>query len=319
MSRIRRSLLAFDFDGTAAMTFELGPDGIGVHEACAMTVDAIFGDRGLRIYQGQGGLMNRAPIEVVSSLLEAQPRLIRQAHRFYTRHSLGLNGFVPADMGCQLDWETDRLCTIAELFVRQKLAYLMKQIGEPLPDGQPWPRPTRGFRSFWESACRAKADGWPIDLAIISSGHHCFIERTFNAWSLPLPDIIVTDDSIRGQLFPIDPERRVKPALFPYLLARRQWHLRCNGDGRQDERSRVIYFGDDRSKDGAMAQAAKIPFGWFNPSGHLAAHCEYGFPFRDWRTIADHLERSLPLLEQGESLGELILAGGISAKQLVAA
>lgn len=63
-----RTLIAMDFDGTVANTFSAPSSGIGVCEAYMYAVEETFGLAALEKYVAEGGLRNRAPVEVVRQL-----------------------------------------------------------------------------------------------------------------------------------------------------------------------------------------------------------------------------------------------------------
>ena len=52
-------------------------------------------------------------------------------------------------------------------------------------------------------------------------------------------------------------EKKVKPSTFLFELLKQKM-----GPGN------YLYFGDDPEKDGQLAMAAGVPFGWFNESGN---------------------------------------------------
>jgi FMN phosphatase YigB (HAD superfamily) len=107
-------LLVFDFDGTIANTFVDSPNGMNVEKAYRSAIEDLFGESGLKKYDGQGDLNNRAPGEVVASLACPQ----------------------------------DNTEALVELLVKKKLEYLLKEIN------QKWPLPTAGFLEFWQTIMR---------------------------------------------------------------------------------------------------------------------------------------------------------------------
>ena len=99
--------LAVDFDGTVARTFEPSPNNIDVHSAHRIAVKKRFGQEGLARYIADGGLGNRAPSEVVRSLVPHAP--------------------------------VDELAEMTERFIDDKLDVLLNEITCR------WPRPVAGY------------------------------------------------------------------------------------------------------------------------------------------------------------------------------
>lgn len=213
-------LLASDFDGTIALTHEPAPNGMTVPLAYELAVARVFGCGALSQYQAEGGLDNRAPLEIVRQLAP--------------------------------DADALRLHQKTEDLVEVKLSHLLREVGNRTTDGEVWPRPTTGFAAFW----RDIAGDSSIDSAIVSSGHQAFIEKFFEVHELPQPDIAVTDDDMRPLVSTYKPEHLVKPSPFLLHLA----HVRSSARRRElglvppvIARSRVIYAGDDPIKDGLLA------------------------------------------------------------------
>lgn len=199
-------LLVSDFDGTAADTFSKNPKGIGVNEAYSLAIKNLFGEEGMEIYEEFGSLKNRAPEEVVKQILYIGNAdfLIRSAEKCFDARSKSLNRLVPDGKGAPLEWvpgdEIKTIKTITEMLVLIKLSYLMEEIGSQLPNGKTWPEPCQGFLDFLRVVnLLQKKEHIPIKLAIISSGHEIFIQKTFRIWGFAPPDIIVTDDDMRDR------------------------------------------------------------------------------------------------------------------------
>ncbi len=292
-------LLALDFDKTAADTTIKSARGLGMGDVYALAVADVLGTEGSRIYQAQGGLNNRAPSELVQQIFAAaadRSILFAQARSFWSAHADVLGSFVPEGKGASLVWSHgDNVAVVGEILVRQKLSYLAQEVGKVLPDGRVWPPPCRGFEEFWSVVADLKRN-YDITTAIISSGHDSFIQQTFDAWHLARPDILVTEDDIRGLKFPQEMEKRVKPGQLPIALAYGMWLRDQKTAGVYDDnesfdarRERVMYFGDDIQKDGGMALTANVPFGWYRPDGGDDGKAFRGFSFNDWRQVGLHL------------------------------
>lgn len=310
-------LLSFDFDGSIARTFQPSPNGVGVHEAYALAIHDIFGSEGMQIYDNLNGLKNRAPTELTHLLLDnGSDELVQNATRFFTEQSHNLNGFVPPDKGVPLIWNSsDPYTVISELLVRQKLSYLLDQVGAESADGYMWPQPCRGFIPFWESVQELKENDIPITTAIISSGHQTFIEKFFDQWQLKQPDIMVTEDDIRGKRNPRDISRRVKPGQFPLAAAHLSWLkslgydlYSINPELARETRNRIIYFGDDPIKDGKLANG-RVVFGLMNEDENLPREnvVPNSFRFHDWTQISDILNAHQSELKNGISFQELFI------------
>lgn len=316
-------LLVTDFDGTAADTFQPNPKGIGVNEAYQLAVKEIFGETGLSAYNQVGGLGNRAPEELIALILETGEEvvLLQSAERCFDHKSKTLNRLVPEGKGAPLEWipgDKNRLQrTIAELLVLEKLSCLMDEIGTEFLDGRVWPQPCAGFLEFFETVDKLKNSGVNIRLAIVSSGHDEFIKRTFSVWRLNSPDIIVTDDDMRGRRYPEDVERRVKPSSFLFDLVQSRWigrEILFSEYARHIEliiesRKRMMFFGDDPNKDSELAKNAGVPFGLFDPGkSALSRNGDNSFSFGSWTKVAEFFSqvKVKRLLSRGKPIREIV-------------
>lgn len=219
-------LFATDFDGTCARTFDPSPNNIDVHVAYERAIVDTFGKAALLQYREEGGLNNRAPSEITASL---QP---------------------------SADTEQQRADT--EALISAKLGYLMGEIGVD-DSGTMWPKPVPGFLEFWQvlQSYRART---PIDTAILSSGHTEFITKTFNLWQAPQPDIIVSDDTMRGLPEGCLARGAVKPDKLLMRVVQARWNqLRPASHGLPAAEC-IFYAGDDVVKDGGLAKNSGVPF-----------------------------------------------------------
>jgi len=240
--------LVLDFDGTMADTFKPSPNEIGVSEAYCLAVDELFGEKGGKALCAVGGLQNRAPIELIHAL---QAKGIR------------ISG---------------RLEDAAENLVKTKMEVLLREI---TPN---WPLPCAGYAEFNEELCRLSKRKKHLRLAILSSGHTSFIERTLKTWkkeweSLFWPSIIISDDNVRQ--LPISMEKKIKPSPFLFQLVREKM-----------SEGSFFYFGDDPAKDGMLAVNAGVPFGWFSSGNKKALPSEVVpfLTFSNWKEVAFVLE-----------------------------
>lgn len=306
-------LFAFDFDGNAADTFKRSPNGIGVREAYERGIQDVFGDEGLEAYRVVGGLQNRAPAELVRAMLDENGNnrngLLEHAAEFLRKEFNQLRAQVPEGKGVLLDPDAEFTEKMAgEILVRQKLRYLLGEIGEL------WPQPCNGFIEFWKIIAKLRREGIYIKTAVISSGHDSFIAKTFQVWGLEPPDFLVTDDGLRGRKFPRELERRVKPGQLSLAQAHKDW-LRQQGlsgndfdiDTARKTRARMVYFGDDPKNDGGLAKGAGIAFGHFNSDAEgYETDGNRTFSFGDWGDIGKLLQERREDLREGRPLSEVL-------------
>ncbi len=311
-------LLIFDFDNTIAKTSEKGRNNVDVNESYRLVVKDIFGERGLLVFEQIGGLRNRAPDELVVTMLGGNFRedLIESAKVFFDREGADLGNVIPEGKGNPLVWDTSHPDgVIGEMLVRHKLVkYLLPQIGIS-KDGQVWPKPCEGFSDFYRYLQEMNLNrGVRLETAIISSGHDIFIAKTFQTWGLPMPDYLITNDDIRGRKYPLEMPRRVKPGLLPLALVYKEWLSKQKSDGfgfferTNRAKGKMMYFGDDPEKDGFMAQNAKIPFGLFQKEFQFMTTSPDNrlLTFGDWRIIADVLQKNIQILQEGKPLSEIM-------------
>ncbi|HVS58503.1 MAG TPA: hypothetical protein VHD60_02060 [Candidatus Saccharimonadales bacterium] len=241
MSRFEDSVLvSSDFDGTIGYTNEPAPNGMTVELAYHQAVCEVLGHEACNTYSQTGGLINRAPAEVVAALLP------------------------------DTDEETQRVQT--EALIQTKLGYLLDQIGCRLDDGTRWPRLTPGFPETWEDIQRLRGKDVPVHTAVISSGHTAFINTFFDTHGLKRPDFMVTDDDMRGSRYAVP--LRVKPSPLLVTKVQEQWweYYGINGVGEADLHvltERTVYAGDDPTKDGQLARNSGIEFIHINPANSV--------------------------------------------------
>lgn len=317
-----RYLFAYDFDSTIANTFKIGPRGIGVNEATNNAIKDIFGQPGTALLKKLGGLSNRAPSELINLLLKTTDRekLIESAKKFFKEKAPNLSMMVDKNKAVPLTWDENNNNIeqlIAELFVRQKLSYLLEQVGEKTADGQVWPPLTQGFLEFWTNLHRLKKEGLPVDMAIISSGHDEFINRVFKLYNLEPPNILISEDDIRGRKYPKEIERRVKPGELPLALTHFYWlkeqgmnQLNFDLETATEVKRRMIYFGDDLNKDRKLSEGARIPFGFFVPENLILTEPGNVFAFKDWRTIGKLLKTNKRMFIEGQPLNRILKTEG---------
>lgn len=245
-----------DFDGTAFETRTPPMGGMGVPEAYEQAVTEVLGAPALQRYQEAGGLRNRAPSEVVRELFP--------------------------------DYELSEVNGLTDQLVVAKLKRLSPQVGMPMGDGGHWPPPCDRFLDFWKSLSEYSDVGLACT-AIVSSGHTELIERIWRFYGLRLPDVIVSDDTMRVLQRP--PEELIKPD--PYMLnlaiqlLREKLGEKARGlsDGLHQD---VWYCGDDLRKDGEMARRAGVRFGHFDPESSSGLTSD-GFQFSSWSWLMQHL------------------------------
>lgn len=225
-------LIALDFDGTIADTFQKSPADVGVEKAYERAIAKIFNDSAVEKYKNRGGLRNRAPLEIVQELA---PRA--------------------------KDSEIKELLTS---LIASKLDVLVDEIGKPFEDGSTWPRPVSGYFEFLEALDRAHTDGQHIDTLILSSGHEPFIRKVYESWDIQKPDHIVAQETTEKILGNI-----VKPSSLLMNLAHHIWstgyRVDASGLDFKELRSRTLYVGDSKEQDGKLAENSHVSFVLIDP------------------------------------------------------
>jgi hypothetical protein len=226
----RQNLLAMDFDGTIARTFEPSPGLVDVISAYNYAVGEVFGTQALRRYLNSGGLHNRAPSEVVRQLSE----------------------------------ESDEAAVndLTSRLVEAKLAVLLKEIGERDASGNVWPALTDGFLQLQSWI----AETGNTDQIIISSGHHGFIAKTLEVHGLPEPNVgIIAEEYLRNFYHDHPAHELVKPSPLLFEIALERWANYWGCQTGEDDKKRVIYAGDDPVKDGGLAFLSHVGYVQINP------------------------------------------------------
>lgn len=306
-------LICTDFDKTLADTMKPSPNNMGVLQAYEFAIRSVLGNEGLKTYSLIGGLQNRAPIELVNALLKNsnnKEKLIRNAAIFFRKQLPSLKKFTPEGKTTPIIWDSANIeTTISEMIVLSKLSCFMDEIGTKLKNGGIWPEPCAGVLDFIKAIDYINRKGKvKIRLAILSSGHTPFIQKTFKVWKQECPSILIADDDVR--MLPIEQERKVKPSKFLFDLVFLDWLQTLEWKGEASKhRENVMYIGDDMDKDGKLADNAGVLFGWFNPDNKKNGNLNGGFSFRDWYRIANFLRQEdvLKSLEKGEPLAKIFL------------
>ena len=260
---------AFDFDGTCFDTI-----GGGVLDACEQAVSDLFGEKGVKSYHAIGGLQNRAPGELVVTLLNhANNGLLDKAEEYLNEHHHELQGTVPIGKGVPLIWQEPYQNVTAELFVRRKMEILMAKIGTEV-DGKLWPQPTKGFLTFWREVQASSG----CMTGILSSGHDVFIQEVFSMYDLEPPDVMVTDDDARlmvhkGEKACFKPDSRLMDLTWKRLG-------QVSG---QKQKPATLYAGDCMKKDAGLAENSGVPFLHYGEETESAHPCDEHF--QDWEVV----------------------------------
>lgn len=225
-----RTLIAMDFDGTVANTFSAPSSGIGVCEAYMYAVEETFGLAALEKYVAEGGLRNRAPVEVVRQLAPDATK-------------------------------TEVQTKLAELDAA-KLRVLMDQIGPT------WPEPLPGYLDFAQrmTVLNQRSGSEPVTEGIISSGHAPFIQRTYEQWGVRAPAFILAQEAIaanakrEGIPLPSKPDTRLM--LYAYNCWRALHNQQPTDYIEHEDVQHIRYIGDDMVKDGMLAHHLGIRFHW---------------------------------------------------------
>jgi len=151
-------------------------------------------------------------------------------------------------------------------------------------------------------------------VAIVSSGHTEYIQAVFKAQGLQPPKILISSDTTRELT---EPKRdKFKPEV--YLLGLAHFHasdrqgIRESSNtylGRHPDKQHMMYIGDDPSKDGKLAENARILYG-FVPfvKPEFVPDTSRGQVFiPDFLFLAKTLRDNHAALEKGESLSEIFL------------
>ncbi len=226
-----------DFDGTMFDTFEAAPPLAiyGVDEVYRMSIEEAFvhDKDAIRRYEEHGEHQNRSPYEIVQSLAP--------------------------------EASVQELEELTSTLVGAKLATFEKQIGKPLNDGAPWPRPVPGFMEYSLAISEANLQGHHIDRAILSAGHASFIRKCLEMTGISPPEIMISEETIRGLNSTLPHDRLTKPSVLPFLLAKLQWLHRYEladivNTNAPAINERIIMIGDSDTKDGGLARNAGVDF-----------------------------------------------------------
>ncbi len=252
----RARLFAADFDETIALTNETAPGIVGVEEAYNIAINEVFGVEALTKYMLEGGLQGRAPIDVVRQLAPDAA-------------------------------DTETLDILQKLDAT-KLSILEDQISPT------WPKPSGGFLELSQMIEKTQGTGLPIDTMIISSGHATFISKTYAAWGVKPPEIILAQEAILVASQKAAIEMPSKPdsviMQFAYDAWRRKFDLNPIGTTiKPQDAFRMLYVGDNMVMDGQLAASACIKF----------VHIEQRNSVKVWGDIAHTLK-----------LGDLVVGGG---------
>lgn len=232
----RPRIVLSDFDGTIAHTSEPSPAGIDVERAVGIAVQEVLGPDGAAIFRQQGGLQNRAPVELMADLL-------------------------PGLSTAELDRLTQR-------FNAAKLGVLSGEIGTTFSDGSVWPRPVDGFFDFLTRLEGGSGTG----LAIISSGHHSFIGKVLDLWGLVgrrRPRVFSEElarATARKEGIPLTMLAKPNGHLMNVVLQGLASGLGGNTQDRVEVlRGGTVYVGDDPIKDGGLAHNSGVGFVHIRP------------------------------------------------------
>lgn len=216
--------VGLDFDGTVAQTFKPSPNNIDVESSYLTAVDVVFGPKGLAQYQNEGGLLNRAPAEIVGQLAP--------------------------------DASDAEHTNLLRSLVTTKLAVL---VGEITPE---WPEPTDGYRHF-EAALSTHPNRGDLSRVIVSSGHDPFIRRTYDTWGIPMPESIVAQEKLSaiatasGETLPDKPDRRVME--YAHMVWRGIDSITETRRRFRQDAPRMLYVGDGTA-DAELAANSGVHF-----------------------------------------------------------
>jgi beta-phosphoglucomutase-like phosphatase (HAD superfamily) len=268
-------IVAFDWDGTIADTFTPSPRGRGVEAGYRHGLGELFGDA--ELLDRIGGLRNRAPAQVVAAVLDLDEAHGERGLAYYRDHKAELRGYVPRGKGIR-HRNPSIADVLTETLVRIRLSYLMPEI---TPE---WPKPFDGVIE-----CLALLQSRGIRIAVISSGHTAFIEKTLNVWGVRVPEVVVSDDDMRA--FGLPPEVTCKPSRLLMETMLHGAYMSICGNTAHAACNVIAYLGDCPIKDRALAQNSEVRFGWFNPK-RRDVPSDFGdgeFQFHSWRDVHTQL------------------------------
>jgi FMN phosphatase YigB (HAD superfamily) len=264
-------IVASDWDGTIADTFTPSPNGRGVESGYRYALGKMFGVQDL--LDQIGGLCNRAPAEVIDAILELNSSLQKNGLDYCAQNKRELDEFVPRGKGLQKRNPTaaERL---TETLVRVRLQYLMPEITVQ------WPKPFQGVLDALE-LFRSRG----LRVAIISSGHTAFIEKSCKVWGVRAPEIIVSDDDMRALGQPTHLTCKPSRLLMETMLQRA--YLSSVGSTSSVTYRTVTFIGDCSIRDRALARNSGVPFWWYNPQ-RADAPQDFGpdeLQFQSWKDV----------------------------------
>lgn len=267
------NLVASDWDGTLADTFEKSPNGVGVEPCYRMALRDMFGSNAL--LDDIGGLQNRASAEVIAAVLELDAPLARRGCQYAEKQADDLKHLVPPGKGIADGANIADVLT--ETLVRVRLRYLLPEI-----DGR-WPKPYEGVLEFLETLERQGKC-----IAIITAGHDMFVQKTFHVWGVKCPKFIVTDDDLRSLKVPHKDKYKPSGYLWQVLDQR----IRAvSGLPEHVPRKARLYVGDCPQRDRGLAWNGNVRFAWFNPE-RKATPMGFGnneFQFTSWKQARNQL------------------------------
>ncbi len=230
------TFVGYDFDGTVARTFDPSPHNISVGSAYDSAIDQVFGTRVLAKFHANGGLCNRAPIEIVKQLAPDAKRSEQMA--------------------------------LLEQLDAVKLSVLLDEITPQ------WPKPTEGYLDFAIRLQEAREKGASVTDGIVSSGHEPFIAKTYDVWGVQQPTILLAQEAITGMAASEKRDTPTKPSAIIMRYAHTAWRNQFNLPPMlhlpAEDVARMAYVGDDRIKDGVMAVTAGVKFHLLNPENSHA-------------------------------------------------
>ncbi len=298
-----------DFDDTAFFTSEKSPQGMTVPKAYWGAIRSVFGDEAADVFQSEG-LRSRAPIEIVTSLMNAcsERTLLANAHIFYqkNKHRFENHAYIPVNKGGSLG---NDLTFMVEMLVFAKLQRLHSELGSRFPNDVSWPAPCAGFEHFMDAVAqnnrqKDRRDKNFIHIAVISSGHDIFIRRCFKKEQFQVPQTMVTDDDMRTvNLKSMELKRKVKPGTFGITTLHSRLFKLLNGRRpatgedlqkglamKQD----MVLIGDSLEKDGGLAANYGIRFLLYDPDRKHPGLNHGNASFHHWSDLANLLHKHGP-------------------------
>ncbi len=259
-------LLALDFDGTAARTFDESPNHMTVGKAYDLAVAEVLGKEAQKNFVAEGGHKNRTPSEIVTGLIgKSSNELIEQLVTVKMNYLLS-----------EIGPEWPKPC-VGFIDFWEKLSQLKQETNirtAIISSGH-----TAFIKKTFQVWNIEEPDYLVTEDDVRPRKYPKGLENRFKPGTLQLA--IAHRDWLMDTM---DRSYRQEDAV---------------GSKRY-----MFYIGDDKVKDHGLAEKAKIGFGLFR-QGYPFEYREDGFVFGDWITVASLLNHNARSLHEGRPFNEI--------------